>query len=95
MVRWALLSSADLGRREIGGVVHGRHTITLFRRPRTVHLEAGDVARLSSRPSVGGGGGRARLMARLSTVDGRPMELDVDQLAVHDRSFRSLARSQD
>ena len=80
----------NLGHREIGGVVHGRHTITLFRRPRTVHLEACSIVPFSSRPFADCAG-RARLMAQLSTGDGRPMGRP-DRLAVHDRGFRSLTR---
>ena len=86
-VRWALPNCAGHG--EIGGVVRGRHTITLFRRPRTVHLEAGGQLQPSVRPSVRlshSVGRWAGLMARLSTVDGRPMEV-----RDHDCGFRSLA----
>jgi len=89
--------SSGLGHREIGVVVHGRHTITLFRRPRTVHLEACSIALFSSRSSVCGG--RLRLMAQLSTGDGRPMEAWVGRTvslcmtAVSDRSHARLATS--
>jgi len=97
----ARLTRSTLG--EIGGrrVVHGRHTITLFRRPRTVHLEAGGLQAPSSVCRRRRRRRRAGLMARLSTVDGRPMEVGVDhqrsslQCAVHDRGFRSLARKTD
>ena len=84
--------SSDLGHREIGSVVDGQHTITLFCRPRTVHLEACSIAPFSSRPTVCGR--RLRLIAQLSSGDGRPMERvgQTTELAVHDRRFRSPVR---